>query len=112
MLAAGKEGHRLSLGAGKDRIEKLNPHDPGTLEIVRALLAKGAKVNALSASGVSALILAAAHNNAPIVGVLVQAGADVKQTSRDGKTASQIAEANGNNNVVSLLRLLEQSGSN
>lgn len=60
MLAAGKEGHRLSLGAGKDRIEKLDPRDPGTLEIARALIGKGAGVNAVASSGVTALILAAA----------------------------------------------------
>ncbi len=112
MLAAGKEGHRLSLGAGKDRIEKLDPRDPGTLEIARVLIGKGADVNAVAGSGVTPLILAAAHNIAPIVGLLVQSGADVGLKTPDGKTAADVATANGNTNVVSLLRLLEQSGSN
>lgn len=112
MLASGTVGHRLSLGASRDRIEKLNPHDPGPLEIVRALIAKGANANSVNRSGITALILAAAHNNAPIVGALVQGGADPKIKSTEGKTASEIAEANGNAHVVSLLRLLEQSNSN
>lgn len=112
MLASGTAAHRLSMGAVKERIEKLNPQDPGPLEIVRLLLAKGANVNATNAEGLTALMLAAAHNNAPIVGALVQAGADPKLKSADGKTASEIADLNGNRNVVSLLRLLEQSSSN
>lgn len=112
MIAAGKEGRRLTLGAGIDRIEKLNPHDPGTLEIVRALLAKGSKVNAVSATGVTALILAAAHNNAPIVGLLVQSGADANVKTPEGKSAIDIAHDNGNTNVVSLLKLMEQAGGN
>lgn len=112
MLASGTAAHRLSMGAVKERIEKLNPHDPGPLEIVRALIAKGADLNTANAVGLTALMLAAAHNNAPIVGALVQAGADPKIKSAEGKTASDIAEMNGNRNVVSLLRLLEQSGSN
>lgn len=112
MLASGKEGNKLTLGAGKARIEKFNPKDPGTLEIVRALIDQGADVNAVSASGVTALILAAAHNNTPIVGMLAQAGADANAKTRDGKTAGDLARQNGNDAVVSLLKLLEQARNN
>lgn len=112
MLASGKEGNQLTLGAGKQRIEKWNPKDPGVLEIARALIEKGANVNAVSETGVTALILAASHNNTPIVGLLAQAGADPNAKTKDGMTAGDLARRNGNDAVVSLLRLLEQAGNN
>lgn len=112
MLASGKEGNKLHLGAGKQRVEKWNPKDPGVLEISRALIEKGANVNAVSETGVTALILAASHNNTPIVGLLAQSGADVNVKTKDGKTAAELAKANGNDAVVSLLRLLDQAGTN
>lgn len=112
MLVSGKEGNKLTLGAGRQRIEKWSPKDPGILEIARALIDKGANVNAVSETGVTALILAASHNNAPIVGLLAQAGADPSVKTKDGKTAGDLARQNGNDAVVSLLRLLEQAGNN
>jgi ankyrin repeat protein len=112
MLAAGKENRRLTLGAGVSRVEKIDPKEPDPLAISKVLIDKGANVNAVSTSGVTALILAAAHNNAPIVGLLAQAGADRNFRDRDGKTASDIAQRNGNTAVVSLLRLLDQATGN
>jgi len=112
MLASGKDGRRLTLGAGVSRVEKIDPKEPDPMMISRSLIEKGANVNAVSKSGVTALILAAAHNNAPIVGVLAEAGADRNFRNSDGKTASDIAQQNGNTAVVSLLRLLDQATSN
>jgi len=112
MLASGKESRRLTLGAGVSRVEKWNPKDPGPVDIASALIKRGANVDAVAKSGVSALILAAAHNNAPIVGLLAEAGANRNFRNADGKTASAIAEQNGNNAVVSLLKLLEGAGPN
>lgn len=112
MLAAGKEARKLSLGAGVTRVEKLNPLDPGQIEIAKGLIDKGANINAVSGSGLTALLLAAAHNNAPIVGLLVEAGADTSAKTPDGKTAEDLAKRNGNATVVSLLKLLGQAGSN
>ncbi len=112
MLVAGSEDREQTLTAGVSRIEKANPNDPGPLEVARAMIAKGAKVNDVSGSGVSALLLAAAHNNAPIVGLLVQSGADQSFKSPQGQTASDLARQNGNTSVVSLLNLLSQAGSN
>lgn len=111
MLTAGKEGNRLTLGAGVSRVEKFNPKDPGPIDIARALIAKGADVNAVSGTGLSALLLAAAHNNAPIVGLLADAGANRNFRNLEGKSASDLAMQNGNTAVVSLLKLLDQAGS-
>lgn len=112
MLISGTENRQLTLGAGVERIEKVNPSDPGPVEVARALIAKGAKVNDVSASGVTALLLAAAHNNAPIVGLLAQSGADPSFKSSQGQTAVDVARQNGNTAVVSLLNLLSQARSN
>ncbi len=112
MLISGQENTELTLGAGVSRIEKVNPNDPGPLEVARALIAKGAKVNDVSGTGVTALLLAAAHNNAPIVGLLAQSGADQNFKSPEGQTAADLAKRNGNTAVVSLLNLLTQAGSN
>ena len=109
MLAAGKEENKLHLGAGHQRVQRWNPKDPKPLDIAKALLDKGADVNASSTTGATALILAAAHNNTPIVGLLAQAGADVGAKTRSGKTAADVARLNGNEAVVSLLRLLQQA---
>jgi len=112
MLISGTENREMTLGAGIERIEKVNPSDPGPVEVARAMIAKGAKVNDVSASGVTALLLAAAHNNAPIVGLLAQAGADATFKSPQGQTAADLARQNGNTAVVSLLNLLSQARSN
>lgn len=112
MLASGKEERHLTLGAGVRRIEKWNPKDPGAIDVARKLIEEKADVNAISASGQTAIILAAAHNNAPIVGLLAEAGADRNFRNKDGKTASDIAAKNGNTAVVSLLKLLDQATGN
>ncbi len=112
MLAAGKEMRRLTLGAGVSRVEKWNPKDPGPIDVVDALIKRGANVNATANSGVSALLLAAAHNNTPIVGLLVESGADRNFRNAEGKTASDIAQQNGNTAVVSLLKLLDGAVNN
>jgi quinoprotein dehydrogenase-associated probable ABC transporter substrate-binding protein len=112
MLISGTENHELTLGAGVQRIEKVNPSDPDPVDVARAMIAKGAKVNDVSASGITALLLAAAHNNAPIVGLLAQAGADQNFKSPQGRTAADLARQNGNTAVVSLLNLLSQARSN
>lgn len=112
MLIAGSEPRELTLGSGTSLIEKTNPGDPGPLEVARAMIAKGAKVNDVSKTGVTALLLAASHNNVPIVGLLVQTGADQKFRSPEGKTAVDLARDNDNTSVISLLNLLSQAGSN
>lgn len=112
MLVAGKEPIQFTLGAGRRPIEKIRPDYPGGLEIAKALIEKGADVNAVSGTGLTALMLAAAHNQSPIVGLLLQSGARHDDKAPDGRTALDLAKANGNEQVVSLMRLLGQSGNN
>ncbi|MEW6438301.1 MAG: quinoprotein dehydrogenase-associated putative ABC transporter substrate-binding protein [Pseudomonadota bacterium] len=111
MVAAGRQDTELSFQAGRHEIQIVSsdPHYPDTLRIARALIAHKADVNAVSTSGVTALMLAAAHDNPPIVGLLLQSGADPSKLSPDKKTALDLAVDNGNASVISLIRLIQQS---
>ncbi len=111
MVAAGRQETELTLQAGRHEVENLSTdaHYPDPLQVARVLIAHKADVNAVSKSGVTALMLAAAHNNPPIVGLLLQSGADPSKRSPDKKTALDFAVENGNDSVVSLIRLIQQS---
>ena len=78
MVAAGRQETELSLEAGRHEVENVSgdAHYPDPLQVARVLIAHKADVNAVSKSGVTALMLAAAHNNPPVVGLLLQSGAD------------------------------------
>ncbi len=82
----------------------------GPVDIGRAMIAKGADVNATSTEGVTALMIAAARDNSPLIGLLAQSGADVNAKSKIGQTAFAIAERNDNISAVRMLKIL-QSGS-
>ncbi len=79
---------------------------PQPLDLARALIDKGADVNAKSKDGVTALMIAAGHNNAAIIGLLVGAGADPNVKSRQGKTALEIATSAGFDSAVGALRFM------
>lgn len=64
---------------------------PSVLEIAEALIEHGAEVNARSRQGVTALMVAAGHDNAAMVGLLIKSGADPALTNDAGKTALEIA---------------------
>lgn len=65
-------------------------------DIARGMLDRGANVNAQSKNGVTALMIAATHNNPPMIGMLIDAGADVTLKNSLGQTAADVAEKNGN----------------
>ena|ERR1017187_6226755 len=56
--------------------EMLNAAKDGRLDDVKRLIARGEDVNATSADGVTALMVAAAENRLPVVRALLEAGAD------------------------------------
>ena len=65
------------------------------VDMTRLLVTKGADVNAKSSAGMSALMVAAVHNNPSVIGVLAQLGADL--SARDGQpTARELAVLNDN----------------
>jgi ankyrin repeat protein len=65
-------------------------------DIATALLSRGAVVNAQAKNGMTALMIAAAHNNAPMIGLLMDGGADPALKNAQGLTATDVAEKNGN----------------
>ena len=81
----------------------------GSVEMVAALLAAGAEVNAVDEHGWSPLMYAASSNRADSVKLLLEAGADasVKLPAKDADfpnmTAIEIASADGSRKVVELL---------
>jgi quinoprotein dehydrogenase-associated probable ABC transporter substrate-binding protein len=83
---------------------------PSSVEIAKLLVQNGADVNAKSIKGMTPLMVAAAHDNPPLIGVLAQAGADLGAKLPDGKTALQIAALNNNKAAVQQLELLKTLG--
>ena len=74
------------------------------LDAVRALLAKGADVNAPQADGMTALHWAARAGDVPLTALLLGAGANVKSVTRVGAhTPLHVASEQGNAPVVAAL---------
>ncbi len=82
---------------------------PTPVEIAQELIDKGADVNAKSASGVTPLMIAAGHNNAPMIGLLLSKGAQPDAKNNLGKTALDIAREASNKVAMSALELLAGS---
>ena len=81
----------------------------GPVELAQELVQHKADVNAASTQGVTALMIAAAHDNAPMIGLLLRAGAQLEARSRQGQTALDIAKQNGNDSATRTLQLLQGS---
>jgi quinoprotein dehydrogenase-associated probable ABC transporter substrate-binding protein len=89
----------LMVAAGQTAPAEGSMFLPGStrpLDIAKGLIERGADVNAKSKDGVTALMVAASHNNPPMIGLLIESGADVNATNAAGKTARDAAELNGN----------------
>lgn len=80
------------------------PGSTRPIDIARELIQRGANVNAQSSHGVTALMIAAARNVAPMIGLLVQSGADIDLKSNEGKTALEIADQNGADAAATALK--------
>jgi ankyrin repeat protein len=72
----------------------------------KALLDHGADVNAKNRGGVTALMIAAATNQADLAQLLVKSGADPAAKDEDGRTALSIARDKSSDAVI---KVLEQS---
>ena len=76
----------------------------GNRRTVRTLLAAGADVNAVDATGTSALIAASALGHAEVVDLLLAAGADVNLKDSGGKSALARATLRGHTRVAEALK--------
>ena len=77
-------------------------------KVGQLLVSKGADANARSRSGLTALMVAAGHDNAPLVGLLIQAGAKVGARSDEGKTSLEIATENGSDAAIQTLKVMSR----
>jgi quinoprotein dehydrogenase-associated probable ABC transporter substrate-binding protein len=82
------------------------PDSTRPIDIAKALIDGKADVNAKSAQGVTPLMVAAAHNNPPIIGLLIEAGADTTAKDNEGKTALDVAQQNGNTESAQAIQVL------
>lgn len=85
------------------------PGSTRPIDLARELMQKGANVNAQSKSGVTPLMIAAARNVAPMIGLLVQSGAKTELKNAQNKTAAEIAELNGAEAAAKAIRLLSKA---
>jgi uncharacterized protein len=82
----------------------------GHVEVIKALLAKGADIKKRDDGGHTALMFAANNGQRAAATVLADAGADIDARNRNGHTASDYAATNGHKDIVELLQRTPTSG--
>jgi quinoprotein dehydrogenase-associated probable ABC transporter substrate-binding protein len=65
-------------------------------DIAKGLIERKANLDAQSNDGMTALMVAAAHNSPPMIGLLMDAGANPDIKNKRGQTAREVAELNDN----------------
>jgi ankyrin repeat protein len=101
LLDSGTDANRVIGDAGYTPLMlAIASHTEAT---VRALIQKGADVNARNDGGVTALMVAAADDQAELAALLVRSGANVAAQNDRGDTALSIARAKGSQAVIELL---------
>ena len=75
-------------------------------DIAKELIERGADVNAQADNGMTALMIAATNNSAPMIGFLMDAGADPALKNARGQTATDIAVLNGNQEAAQAIKVL------
>lgn len=78
----------------------------GPLDLAKLLVSRGAEVNAKSSTGMTALMVAAVHDNPTIIALLAQLGADLSAKEEGGRTARDLAVANHNEASIKILDVL------
>jgi len=86
-----------SATAGELEDKLIKAAQEGHADVVRALLDKGADVNAKRRDGWTALMIAANNGHADVVHALLDKGADVNAKDNDGVTALMAAAGNNLN---------------
>jgi len=80
-----------------------NQETPGHIAVVKALIDKGADVNATDDCGYSSLQLAVLNSNYEIAKLLVEARCNLDHKNQDQFTALHTACSQGNKNMIQLL---------
>jgi ankyrin repeat protein len=82
------------------------PGSTRPIDIAKSLIDRNADVNAKSSNSMTALMIAAAHNNPPMIGLLMESGADPDAKNNQGQTASEVAQINGNLEAAQAIKVL------
>jgi len=82
------------------------PGSTRPIDIAKMLVEKGADVNAQAKNGMTPLMIAAAHNSPPMIGLLMDAGADPDAKNALGQTATDVAKINGNDEAAQAIKVL------
>jgi ankyrin repeat protein len=85
------------------------PSSTRPIDIAEALIKRGADVNAKDKDGMTTLMVAASHNNAPMVGLLLQSGSDAAAKNNRNETALDIAKLNGNLDAAQAISVLSKA---
>ena len=80
------------------------------VEMVKALLNKGANANAVTDENNTPLMVAARYGYTEVVRALVEKGADINVQNNAGKTALTIAEGQDHADIVRILRRVMDQG--
>ncbi|MEG6509045.1 quinoprotein dehydrogenase-associated putative ABC transporter substrate-binding protein [Methyloligella sp. 2.7D] len=88
------------------------PDSTRPIDLARMLIKKGADVNATSSTGATPLMIAAARDNAPVIGLLLQSGADPEMKNDQGQTALDIAKMNDAQSAAQAITVLGRALSN
>jgi quinoprotein dehydrogenase-associated probable ABC transporter substrate-binding protein len=82
------------------------PGSTRPIDVAKALIDRKADVNAKSSTGMTALMIAAAHNNPPMIGLLIESGADPDAKNNQGQTAADVAKINNNFEAAQAIKVL------
>lgn len=80
-----------------------------SIALARELIKRGADVDAKTTEGVTALMIAAARDNAPMIGLLLQSGAKPDARNAEGETAQDIATKNDNGSATRMFDLYKKT---
>jgi quinoprotein dehydrogenase-associated probable ABC transporter substrate-binding protein len=86
--------------------ERFLPGSTRPIDVAKELVDRKADVNAKSSTGMTALMIAAAHNNPPMIGLLIESGADADAKNDQGQSAADIAKINNNFEAAQAIKVL------
>ena len=89
---------------GKGSIMRLGETPIGNVEVIKLLIAAGAKIDAQDNNGMQPIHSAAKNDNKNAVEFFINNGADINAKTKDGETSLMLAEKSGRKDIVKYLK--------